>query len=175
MYQRILVPVDGSPTSNRGLQEAIALARLTHGRIRLLHVVDPMTYGFMMDSYSGYVGDWMTSLREAGEKLLQASRASVVAAGVPADIVMHEGLQQRLCEFVEQEIDGWKADLVVIGTHGRRGVSRMLLGSDAERIVRSATVPVLLVRQPEAVVQAHDENTPATLHVRLPSAALAFE
>ena len=149
MYQRILVPVDGSATSGRGLQEAVGLARLSGGSIRLLHVVNQMPHAFMLDAYSAYAGNWLGSLRAEGEKLLQTSRAVVAAAGVPVDAVLHEGFQRSLHAFVEDEVVAWKADLIVIGTHGRRGVERMLLGSDAERIVRSASVPVLLVRQPE--------------------------
>jgi nucleotide-binding universal stress UspA family protein len=175
MYQRILVPVDGSATSSRGLQEAIHLARQSGGQIRLMHVVNQMPHAFMLDAYSSFAGNWLGSLRAEGEKLLQATRAVVAAAGVPVDAVQHEGFQRSLYEFVEDEVVGWKADLIVIGTHGRRGVERMLLGSDAERIVRSASVPVLLIRLPEPVAVKAAEGVPETVHVRIPSAALAFE
>lgn len=175
MYQRILVPVDGSATSSRGLQEAIHLARQSGGRIRLLHVVNQMPHAFMLDAYSSYAGNWLGSLRAEGEKLLQMSRAVVAAAGVPVDAVQQEGFQRSLHAFVADEVVAWKADLIVIGTHGRRGVEHMLLGSDAERIVRSASVPVLLVRLPEPVAVAPAEAVLQTTHVRIPSAALSFE
>jgi nucleotide-binding universal stress UspA family protein len=57
-----------------------------------------------------------------------------------------ESLNGRLCDHVNQQVTDWKADLIVLGTHGRRGASRWLLGSDAEQVLRSAAVPVLLIR-----------------------------
>src|SRR5690349_24221993 len=66
MYQRILVPVDGSSTSSHGLGEAIRLARLTQGRLRLIHVIDELSFALAMDAYSGQRGDWLYELRAAG-------------------------------------------------------------------------------------------------------------
>ena len=63
MYQRILVPVDGSPTSDRGLQEAIRLARLTHGELRLIHVIDELSFALGIDSYGYYAGELLDLLR----------------------------------------------------------------------------------------------------------------
>ncbi|QHI97520.1 universal stress protein [Xylophilus rhododendri] len=175
MYQRILVPVDGSATSQRGLQEAIGLARQTHGRIRLLHVVDQLAFSYMTDAYSGFMGDCLSMLRADGEKLLETAAATAGAAGVPVETAIHDGLDRRLHEVVEDEVRGWQAELIVIGTHGRRGASRLLLGSDAERILRTSTVPVLLVRQPEpAAVHAPAQAQPPA-HVHQPTAALSFE
>src|SRR5262249_492308 len=64
MYQRILVPVDGSSTSRRGLDEAIHLAGMSHGRLRLCHVIDELSFALAMDAYSGYAGNWLEALRE---------------------------------------------------------------------------------------------------------------
>jgi nucleotide-binding universal stress UspA family protein len=146
MYQRILVPVDGSPTSEKGLQEAITLAKLTGGRIRVLHVVDDMPFLMASEGYGAMGGDVLGVLRDAGEKILAECRARVERAGVAVDSAIFESVQGRLCERVVQQIGDWKADLVVLGTHGRRGVRRLVLGSDAEQVLRNATVPVLLVR-----------------------------
>jgi Universal stress protein UspA and related nucleotide-binding proteins len=149
MYQRILVPVDGSPTSNKGLQEAITLAKLTGGRIRVLHVVDDLAFLMGSAGYGALTGDVLSVLRDAGEKVLAESLATVQAAGVPADSALFESLQGRLCDRVAHEVRDWKAELVVLGTHGRRGVRRLVLGSDAEQVLRMATVPVLLVHGDE--------------------------
>jgi nucleotide-binding universal stress UspA family protein len=146
MYQRILVPVDGSATSRKGLQEAIALATLTGGRIRLLHVVDDLPVLMSGEGFGALGGDVLGVLRDAGEKIVGEARALVERAGVPVETALHDSLQGRLADRVEQEAGDWKADLVVLGTHGRRGVRRLVLGSDAEQILRSANVPVLLVR-----------------------------
>jgi nucleotide-binding universal stress UspA family protein len=145
MYQRILVPVDGSATSGKGLQEAIALAKLTAGRIRLLHVIDDLPLLMSGGGYAALAGDVIGVLRDAGEKILAEAQAEVQRAGVPVETAMYDSLQARLADRVVQEVADWKSELVVLGTHGRRGVRRLVLGSGAEQILRCATVPVLLV------------------------------
>ena len=146
MYQRILVPVDGSPTSNAGLAEAIKLAKLTGARVRVLHVVDEMPLLLSGDGYAAMPGDILTILKEAGQAVLEQARLTVQAADVPVDAALFDSLSGRLCDRVAQQAQEWGADVIVLGTHGRRGVGRMLMGSDAEQIVRTAMVPVLLVR-----------------------------
>lgn len=146
MYQRILVPTDGSITSEKGLGEAIALAKLTGGHIRLLNVVDALPVVVDADAFAGYAAEILPLLREGGQIVLDRARQRVVQAGVEVDCSLREVMAERVNEVVLEEATSWKADLIVIGTHGRRGVKRMLLGSDAEQILRSANVPVLLVR-----------------------------
>jgi nucleotide-binding universal stress UspA family protein len=64
--------------------------------------------------------------------------------------VMYENLTGRVADFILKEAQKWRADIIVMGTHGRRGINHVLLGSDAETVVKSSAVPVLLVRAPEA-------------------------
>lgn len=149
MYQRILVPVDGSPPSNRGLAEAIQLAKLTGARLRLISVVDVFVVAMEMGVDAGYAGDILPLMREGAEKTLAVARAEVEAAGVSVDTVLREDFAARVCDVIVDEAKAWDAELIVIGTHGRRGVGRLLLGSDAEQILRLAPVPVLLVRAAE--------------------------
>jgi len=146
MYERILVPVDGSATSNQGLEEAIKLARLTGAKIKLLHVVD--MWAFAATPYTGMAlsPDILAQLKEGGQATLDVAKARVEAAGRSADAQLFDNLAGRVCDIVVDEAKKWKADLIVIGTHGRRGVGRLVLGSDAEQIARTAPVPVLLVR-----------------------------
>ena len=150
MYQRILVPVDGSATSNAGLAEAIKLARLTKARIRLLHVVDEMPLLMSANGFGAITGDVFGILKDAGEAILKEARMQVEREGVEVDIALFDSLSGRLCDRVLEQAVSWGADLLVLGTHGRRGMGRMLLGSDAEQIVRTAATPVLLVRGPQA-------------------------
>ena len=149
MYQRILVPIDGSHTSNLGLEEAFKLARLTGAQLKLIHVVDPLTFASGFDGYAAYSGDVVSLIREAGEKIVAQGRAKLADAGLPGEAILIETTARRVSDVVDEEAKGWKADLIVIGTHGRRGVRRALMGSDAEQIARSAPAPVLLVRGPE--------------------------
>jgi nucleotide-binding universal stress UspA family protein len=154
MYQKILVPIDGSTTSNQGLDEAIKLAKLTGASIRVLHVVDELIFAAGFEGYACYPTDMIPLMREAGEAILLAGKARVEASAVAGDSLLVEGMAVRLSDVVLQQVADWGADLIVIGTHGRRGVGRLLLGSDAEQILRTATVPVLLVRAPEAMSAA---------------------
>ena len=149
MYERILVPVDGSATSAAGLTEAIKLAKLTGAQMRLLHVVDDMPLAMTAQGYGVMTADLLTLLREAGQQVLQAARERVAATGIAVDTVIFDSLAGRVADRVAEQATAWKADLIVLGTHGRRGVGRMLLGSDAEQVLRTSPVPVLLVRAPE--------------------------
>ncbi|HSV78197.1 MAG TPA: universal stress protein [Ramlibacter sp.] len=175
MYQRILVPFDGSDTSTRGLEEAIGLARLTQGHLRVFHVIDEMSFALAMDAYAGYRGDWLNTLRDQGAAMLAAAQAKAQAAGVQAETVLRDRFNTRVADLVASEATTWPADLIVVGTHGRRGIGRLVLGSAAEHILRIAPVPVLLVRAPENVEPAATDDAPASIRVSLPSAALSIE
>ena len=146
MYDRILVSVDGSPTSDKGLTEAIALARLTGGRIKLLHVFEPPFLAIGSESALMRGEDIYNVARDAGEHVLARASAQVNASGVEAAQVLLESEGRRLCDLVTETALAWGASLIVLGSHGRRGLQRMLLGSDAEQILRTAPVPVLLAR-----------------------------
>lgn len=146
MYQRILVPTDGSATSDKALTEAIALAQLSGGRIRLLHIIDALAVAAVADGFASYSDELLPLLRQGGHQILERAQQRVIAAGVGADATLREVIAGRVCDIVQEAAEAWPADLIVIGTHGRRGVQRLLLGSDAEQVLRSATVPVLLVR-----------------------------
>jgi nucleotide-binding universal stress UspA family protein len=150
MYQKILVPVDGSPTSSRGLLEAIKLAGLTGARLRLIHVVDEISFASGLEAATMATGEMMQLLREGGELLLGKAAARAGKAGLRVDTVLCDGIAGRVCDQVVEQAKRWHADLIVLGTHGRRGVGRLLMGSDAEMIARLASVPVLLVRSKEA-------------------------
>ena len=88
-------------------------------------------------------------LQRNGAELLAKAQAAVRAQGLQVDTVLYENLAKTVQQRVVDEAVSWRADLIVVGTHGRRGVRRMVLGSSAEGILRTATVPVLLVRAPD--------------------------
>ena len=154
MYQRILVPIDGSPTSTRGLDEAVRLARLTGATLRLVHVLDEFVFATGFETGATYTHDVLPMLKKTGASILENGAARVAAAGVTVDTLLIECFAQRTSEVVIAQARTWNADLIVLGTHGRRGLGRLLMGSDAEQIVRSATVPVLLVRAEEVAAGA---------------------
>ena len=148
MYKKLLVAVDGSTTSLQGLDEALRLAKGTGGRLLLIHVVnelivvDPPATGYELI---------MKALRESGAKVLENAAAQVRRADVPCEQKLIETLGGRAADEIVREAKQWAADLIVLGTHGRRGLKRLAMGSDAELVLRLAPVPVLMVRdKPEA-------------------------
>ena len=151
MYRRIMVAVDGSDTSNKALVAATGMANYSGGRavLRLIHVLDEMAYFTGFDPYGGQSGELIKIMRETGVKILADALAIVQAAGIEADTVLIDKFGERLGETVAAEAQSWKADLIVVGTHGRRRVGRMFLGSGAEQIIRLAPVPVLVIRTPD--------------------------
>ena len=146
MYQRILVPVDGSATSEAGLSEAIKLAQLTGATLRLVHVLDLMPYAGGYDVINVYFTDLTPFLREAGQKVLQGAQDRVAAAGLKLEGKLLETFGGRVSDVILEEAKASNAELIVIGTHGRRGIGRLVMGSDAEQVLRQSPVPVLLVR-----------------------------
>ncbi|GCB02297.1 universal stress protein UspA and related nucleotide-binding proteins [Sulfuriferula multivorans] len=146
MYERILVAVDGSSTSDKALEEAIKLALVHKATLRLVHVVDTA----MMDVDNGglvSVHEVWDALRQGGKTLLKKSEAHVQEADVSVDTVLLETLGvTRVATEIVKAAKEWPADLIVLGTHGRRGFVHLLLGSVAEDVVRMATTPVLLIR-----------------------------
>jgi nucleotide-binding universal stress UspA family protein len=149
MYKRILVPVDGSETANKALVAALQLARDFGGQVRLVHAVEELTYLTGYEQYGDYSGDLIRIMRETGTRILSDAMAIAKAAGVEADNMLFETFGERLGETVADAAKRWNANLIVVGTHGRRGVGRVLLGSGAEQIIRLAPVPVLVVRSDE--------------------------
>jgi nucleotide-binding universal stress UspA family protein len=148
MYQRILVPLDGSATAERGLREAIALASALKARLCLLHVLDDFPMRVEMSSTIGY-DETLGRMRQYGQDLLARAKQAAAEAGVPADILMREIMQFRIADAIIDEARKADCDLIVMGTHGRRGFHRLAMGSEAELVVRMSPLPVLLVRQEE--------------------------
>ena len=145
MYQRILVPIDGSATSERALQEAIRLAG-GKAQLRLVYVLEEV---FPLDTV-GYSFIDLAALQEAvrhtGERALAQAAEKVRRSGTTAETALLESKGERIASVIVDAARQWQAELIVIGTHGRSGLSRLLLGSVAEGVVRGASVPVLLVR-----------------------------
>lgn len=152
MFKRILVAVDGTPTSNRGLATAIGLAKEQNATLHVLHVVGATTAVPMIEGsiyVPDYVGAMLADLRETGRKILAKAETLAAKSGQSVQQKMVETRGSGVAQAILQQARGLHADLIVMGTHGRRGMSRLVMGSDAEGVLREATVPVLLVRSPE--------------------------
>jgi len=155
MYHRVLVPIDGSATAERGLTEAIGLARGEGADMILLHVVDDAA---MVAEVSASMSaeqivrarERLEEQREHGLALLARADREATTAGLRVQTVLRDVGQERVGEIVVREAEQAGCDLIVMGTHGRRGFRRLVAGSVAEWVVRASATPVLLVRHPEA-------------------------
>lgn len=148
MFKRILVAVDGSPTSSRGLKAAIGMAKEQGAALQILHVVDERVPA-LNPEVGMYMDDMIRLLRDGGKKTLAASEAQARKQGVRVQGVLVETMGVPVADMIARQAKKLRADLIVLGTHGRRGISRLVMGSDAEGVVRLSAVPVMLIRGTE--------------------------
>ena len=146
-YRRILVAVDGSPTSMKGLREAIRLAKDDRAQLFVVHVVNELYAFANLEGLTAGV-DIVPALREGGRRVLAKAKAVADKERIRAKTLMRETPGGAAADLIVREARKQRADLIVLGTHGRRGLRRAVLGSDAEQVVRRSPVPVLLVRAP---------------------------
>jgi len=141
MYERILVPTDGSAGVERAVEHAVDLAAAHGATIHAVYVVNSASYGGlpMETSWDGI----RDVLSEEGQDALERVAELAAGADVPVETAVLDGSPSRRIVGHAGETD---CDLIVMGTHGRGGIDRLLLGSVAERVVRSSEVPVLTVR-----------------------------
>jgi nucleotide-binding universal stress UspA family protein len=156
---RILVPVDFSPTSDSAIEYAQALAARFEATIELLHVIeDPVTSGaWEPDASYLTIPELIESLVDAAGRRLGEIKARLAADDLAVETRVLTGVPARGIVATAQS-EG--CDLIVMGTHGRTGLSHMLMGSVAERVIRTASCPVLTVRYRPAVTL---ESTAATV------------
>jgi nucleotide-binding universal stress UspA family protein len=139
MYREILVPTDGSPATERALEHALDLADRYGARVHALYVVDPASYS-TLEAGAQIV---LEALETEGRTAVEAVAERCSEADVTAETHVRTGTPHRVIVDAAEDIE---ADLVVMATHGRRGVERYLLGSVTERVLRTCGVPVLSVR-----------------------------
>jgi nucleotide-binding universal stress UspA family protein len=142
VYDEILVPTDGSAAAERAIEHAVDLAGRYDARIHAFYVVDTSAYAALEGAGTAVVDALEEQGTEAVDRVIEAAED----AGVPVERVVREGSPHRnILEYIDEA----DIDLVVMGTHGRQGIDRYLLGSVTERVVRSAPVPVLTIRMDE--------------------------
>lgn len=143
-YDRILVAVDGSEAGAAGLREALRLAKSEGAELCILHVVNEAVF------YTPLAGappvDLVAVMQQSGRRILDEARAQAEKAGVRASTVLLQSADRTAAGGIVDQARKQRAELLVLGTHGRRGLRRLVLGSDAEQVVRDSPLPVLLVR-----------------------------
>jgi nucleotide-binding universal stress UspA family protein len=144
MYKRILLPIDGSECSKVALGHGLQLAKTLGAEVVLLHTVEnPLTF-YAVPEALAYNQELFDTLKETGKKTLEAAKILADQQGVKAETKLLENSKP-----LEAIIETLKTcDLVVMGTHGRRGVERWMLGSVAEGVLRHTNKPCLMIRHP---------------------------
>jgi nucleotide-binding universal stress UspA family protein len=169
MFARILVAIDGSPPSDHGLAVALGVAREQHAELCALHVVDEtLVLRGMIGAEHGaptYLDDMLDELKRNGSRLLAKADSAAAAAGLTIRSLLVETRGRSVADTIVAEARKLRAELIVMGTHGRRGWRRLVMGSDAEGVLREARVPVLLVRG-AANARASRNVAPARLQRR---------
>ena len=143
-YKRILVPVDGSATAARGLAEAVKLARNSRARLQLLTVVEDFPAIAAVEAGAA-IEPILEGLRKSARRTLKRVTARAERAGARTTGALVENFGGRVADAIVAQAKRWRADLIVMGSHGRRGINRALMGSDAETVLRYSRVPVLVV------------------------------
>lgn len=147
MYKKIMLALDGSKVSDYLVGEVIKLTKDQNVNLRIIHVIDEslIYYGGPAFDYLSLIALW----RKEGKNILD-NAAKIIAAQssikFETSMIELKPPHGRVAEVIIEEAKDWPADLLVIGTHGRRGFSRLFLGSVAENVIRIATIPVLVVR-----------------------------
>ena len=142
MYKHILCAIDDSDTAKRGLDEAIRLTKDFGATLRILHVVD----NALLFGSGEVIGEFFEDMRNAGRKILKEAKHYAHGKGIDAETILDEIRSGRVADAIIERAKAWPADLIVLGTHGRRGARHMLLGSDAETVVRISPMPVLVLK-----------------------------
>lgn len=152
--ERILCPTDFSDFSDRAYDYGLSLARHYKAELYLLHVVRPVIVGYPEYAVPDSVSEFYGELREYAEEQLREFAKVHASGGVQAKVLVHEGVvTESILDFAREN----SIDMIVMGTHGRRGVQRLTVGSVTERVMRKASCPVLVVRRP-----AHDFVAPGS-------------
>ncbi|WP_176314759.1 universal stress protein [Burkholderia vietnamiensis] len=154
MYKKIMVAVDGSASSKQALAEALKMAKAGGGNVSIVYVVDKsvlFTYAGRFDPNA-----LIEEIRTEGTRVLREAEQTVAAAGAQGEgeLVETESIGEDVAERLQRYVKDHGIELAVVGTHGRRGFRRMLLGSVAERFLRGSNCPVLLIRGDDADVSA---------------------
>jgi nucleotide-binding universal stress UspA family protein len=148
MYKRILVAIDDSPTAQKALEEAIALSHALGATLCIMHGADESAlaqHGMGLGSYID-IDKVKGEIRTSSLALLDQAVAQALATGCQAEQKLVETSDKRIAEMINEVAGDWQADLVVVGTHGRRGFERFLVGSVAENLVRMVGTSLMLVR-----------------------------
>lgn len=144
MFKKILVPTDGSTLSGEATKAAVQLAKSLHAQIVGVNVIDPFPYIGIGDASAIGLQSYLTEAKGAATQALDALRLACTAEGVECvgDTIERNVVYEGIIETAEAE----GCDLIVMGSHGHRGVKALILGSVAQKVLTHSKTPVLIVK-----------------------------
>lgn len=154
MFKRIIVTMDDTKAAHYALDKAIELAKEQKAKLRIVHVVDYVNLTAGVEGIN--VERFMESLKDFGKNLLKRSVELAAKKGVKAErkLIESSELISHIAEKILTDAEKWRADLIIVGTHGRRGIKRLFWGSVAETIIRDAKAPILIFRRKKRAKRA---------------------
>lgn len=144
MFKHLLVPIDGSPTSELAVTKAIGLAKAFHSEVTAIYVVDPYPFTGVGADFAFGQSQYLNAAKAAATDALANARKQMEDAGVALKTATIES--HAVWRGILQAADSANADLIVMGSHGRSGIEKLVLGSVAHKVVTNTRLPVLLVR-----------------------------
>jgi nucleotide-binding universal stress UspA family protein len=145
MYTHLLLPTDGSALSNHAIDHGVALAANLGAAVTILTVVEPFqAFNLSAELMADVLENYEKSAQENANRLLQAAAGRAHAAGVEANTLLGRGEHPHTT--IIQTADDSGCDLIVMASHGRRGVSALLMGSETQKVLTHSTIPVLVIR-----------------------------
>ncbi len=148
MYKQILVPVDGSQTALTALRQALGMAKAFQAELFVVHVIDPYPFVGVGSDYAVGQNEYLAAATGNANRAVAEALEMARAAGIEAESAVVEGHAAE--EGIVATAKTCGADLIVMGSHGRRGIEKLLLGSVTQRVLQDARVPVLVVRGGDA-------------------------
>ncbi|MBP7352320.1 MAG: universal stress protein [Comamonas sp.] len=145
MFKHILVPVDGSDTSLHAVAKAAGLAKAFGSEVTAVYVLDPYPFTGVGADFAYGQAQYLSAATAEANTALEAVKKQMDEAGVAVKTMVGEG--HAVHEGIVRVADSVGADLIVMGSHGRRGLEKLVLGSVAQRVLSAARIPVLVVRQ----------------------------
>ncbi|MCO4093641.1 MAG: universal stress protein [Acidovorax sp.] len=144
MFKHILVPVDGSETSLLAVSKAAGLAKAFGSAVTALYVLDPYPFTGVGADFAYGQAQYINAAKAEANAAMEAVRKAMGEAGVAVTTVVGEG--HAVHEGIVRALEGTDIDLVVMGSHGRRGLEKLMLGSVAQKVLGVVRVPVMVVR-----------------------------
>jgi nucleotide-binding universal stress UspA family protein len=144
MFKHILVPVDGSPTAQKAVEQAAGLAKAFGSDVTAIYVIDPYPFTGLGSDFAYGQAEYLSAATAEAKEATQAARNTLAQAGVKVSTQVVEA--HAVWRGILEAAAGIEADLIVMGSHGRSGLEKMVLGSVAQRVLSHSHLPVFVVR-----------------------------